>query len=111
LQADLLLAAQLGLQGVGTSTATRSAAAGALLRPWSRLVLAPAGAIVDDGAGGQRVFLGGALSRGFAAQPLVELEILDGLFVYETSLVALDVKERGLRYSAQTHVLGALLYF
>lgn len=108
---DLLVAAQLGAQRVGLAQTTRSAAAGALLRPFAQLVLAPGAALVDGGAAGRRVFFGGALTRGFGAQPLVEVEIVEGLFLYETSLVGFDLKERGLRLAVQTHVLGALLYF
>ncbi|MBI1944785.1 MAG: hypothetical protein HYS27_03765 [Deltaproteobacteria bacterium] len=108
---DLLVAVQAGLQRVGLADSTRSAAAGALLRPFPQLVLAPGAAVVDGGAAGRRVYLGGALTRGFVAQPLIEVEVLDGLFVYETTLVGFDLQERGLRYLVQTHVLGALLYF
>ncbi|MCC7072466.1 MAG: hypothetical protein IT383_14150 [Deltaproteobacteria bacterium] len=108
---DLLLAAQLGLHSLGASDSSRSAATGALLRPFPQLVLAPGAALVDEGAAGRRVFLGGALTRGFGAQPLVELEVIDGLFVYESSLLGFDVRERGLRFVVQTHVAGVLLYF
>lgn len=108
---DLLVAAQLGAQRVGLPESSRTLTAGALMRPFDALVLAPAAALLDDATGERRVFFGGALSRGFAAQPLVEVEVLDGLFVYESTLLAFDLKERGLRFAAHTHVFGALLYF
>ena len=108
---DVLVAAQLGVQALGAPDGSRSAAAGALVRPFAQLVLAPGAAYIDGGTSGSRVFLGGALTRGFGAQPLVELEVLDGLFLYESSLFGFDVRERGLRFVVQTHVAGALLYF
>ncbi len=108
---DLLVAAQLGAQGLGTDERSQSGAAGALLRPFAQLVVAPGLALIDEGAAGRRVFLGGALARGFGAQPLVELEVIDGLFLYESSLFGFDVRARGLRLVVQTHVAGALLYF
>lgn len=109
---DLALAVQLGADEVGNPTfSTRHVAAGALLRPAPFLVLAPGIARVDGGINGPSVILGSALRRGFAAAPLVEIEVVDGLAIYEASTFFLSASDKGLTLRAHTHAIGLLLYF
>lgn len=109
---DLALVVQLGADEIGNPTFnTRHVAAGALLRPAPFLVLAPGVARVEGGTSGPSVILGSALRRGFAAAPLLEIEVVDGLAIYEASTFFLSASDRGVTLRAHTHALGLLLYF
>jgi hypothetical protein len=109
---DLAVVAQLGADEVGNPTFnTRHVAAGALMRPAPFLVLAPGVARVEGGVSGPSVILGSALRRGFAAAPLIEVEVVDGLAIYEASTFFLSASDRGVTLRAHTHALGLLLYF
>jgi hypothetical protein len=110
---SLALVAQGGIDDVGDPrlTSTRLGA-GALMRPAPFLVLSPGvtrSVAADSGAA--TVVIGSALRRGFASSPLVEVEVVDGLFVYESSSFFLDAGARGLSLRSHTHALGLLLYF
>lgn len=107
----LVVAAQGALEEVGGAQTATRLAAGALLQPLDEVVLAPAVARIVDDEPYPLVVLGAALRRGVAVQPLVELEVLDGLFAYESSALLFEERERGLRFIAHSHVLGLLLYF
>lgn len=109
---DLALVAQAGLDDIGDASFTTSrVAAGALMRPTPFLVVSPGVARVQQQSGAATIILGSALRRGFSSSPLLELEVIDGLFLYETSAFFFDQGARGLSLRAHTHALGLLLYF
>lgn len=113
---DLALVAQLGADDVGDPAfmSTR-VAAGALMRPAPFLVVTPGVARVEPTAVGaiadSQVIIGSALRRGFTAAPLVEIEVVDGLAIYEASAFFLTASDKGLSLRAHTHAIGLLLYF
>jgi hypothetical protein len=113
---DLAVVGQASLDDVGGNatlgtTMTARIAAGALMRPLHALVIAPSIARIAGDPAGTTVILGAALRRGSAVQPLVECEVVDGLFAYESTSVFFDELPKGLVLRAHTHVLGLLLYF
>jgi hypothetical protein len=82
---------------------------GLALRPHDAIILTP-GAALLDGKESDVVVLGAALERGMHAAPLVELEIVDGLFLYESS-AAYFRSQAGLTPLGHSHVLGLAFYF
>ncbi len=56
-----------------------------------------------------RITLGAVTTRGFFRQPTIELRILDGVFVYETSLIDLDPATLALL--RHEHTAGVLVRF
>jgi hypothetical protein len=107
----VVVAGQAGVDGVGGVEGGTRLALGALLRPFDALVVAPAVARVDDSAPSPMVVIGAALRRGVTTQPLLELEVVDGLSIYQSSAFFFDQRARGLSLLAHTHVMGLLLYF
>ncbi len=108
---DLVLAVQGSLDDIGAVQSVR-VAAGALMRPFHALTVSPAVARIEGG--GEKtptIVVGGALRRGTVSAPLAELEVIEGLYVYESSALFFDQNPRGLSLRAHTHVLGLLLYF
>jgi hypothetical protein len=85
------------------------------MRPFPALVLAPGIARTTLSVPGATdvptVVIGSALRRGGLAQPWIELEVVEGLFVYEESAFFFDEKRTGLALRTQTHLMGLLLYF
>lgn len=109
---DLALVAQAGLDDLNSAFTSTRFAAGALMRPAPFLVVAPGVARAEDHAGGEAtVIIGSALRRGFSTSPLLEVEVVDGLFIYESTSLFFDQRPRGLSLRAHTHALGLLLYF
>jgi hypothetical protein len=113
----LVFTGQASLDDVVLDPASRAAgsrryAFGALAQPLEPVVVASGIATIDDDTGlPPVVILGSALRRGAASQPLLELEVLDGLFVTETSALLFEARPQGLHLFAHTHALGLLLYF
>lgn len=111
----LAVVGQLTLADVSQTSAIRWSG-GALMRPLDEVVFAPAIArdvpIATEGPSAlPTVVLGGALQRGASTQPLLEIEVVDGLFLYESTMVFLEEKKRGLSLSAHSHVIGLLFVF
>jgi hypothetical protein len=104
----VVVVGQLGMQSA-LSSPVRTAAIGALLQPFEQLVLAPSVARIDDQEAS--VAFGGTLLRGFSSQPLIEVEVVDGLFIYENTFVLCGLSEKGLSLRAHSHVMGVMLYF
>ena len=52
-----------------------------------------------------------AEQRALWAERLLEIEVVDGLAIYEASTFFLLEGERGLKLRAHTHAIGLLLYF
>ena len=85
--------------------------------PW--LVVQPGVAFEDHGSVGDAfdvdtVRFGGVVQRGFIDSPLLELEVVPGLVIYEASAVDCRVGDGvfgGLIVVEQRHALGLLLYF
>jgi hypothetical protein len=82
---------------------------GLAMRPWDALVMTP-GLAYLDGKESDVVVLGAALERGFQSAPLLELEIVDGLFLYEASSAYFRARD-GLKLLGHSHVLGLAFYF
>ncbi len=115
----LVLAAQAQLRtkpfGPSEPVQTRWAL-GASLQPVSWLVLSPGVAVTTQrallqGAPDGAVILGAALSRGFMPAPLVEIEVVDGLYVYESTALLLKRTPGGVAWVGDSHVLGLAIYF
>jgi hypothetical protein len=83
--------------------------AGVMMRPHDALVLTPSMSLLQ-GHDNEIVVIGAALERGFVPAPLMEVEVIDGLFLYQSS-TAYFRRYQGLRLLGHSHVLGLAFYF
>jgi hypothetical protein len=109
----LQLRAEANTSGLVPESVHLAGAAALPLRPFRWLQLTPGASVslegeVLGGAPATSFTLGAPLLRGLQRQPLVEVQLIDALHLFETSVIELDAQ---LQLVRQSHVAGVLLYF